>query len=81
MSGSNQAIGTQVRPEIGVTGAVAQLGGFPMVVDGRLAGVGERESVADVARVLGPQSRTQPFILGGDLNIQTLPANAALSTM
>ena len=24
-----------------------------MVVDGRLAGVGERESVADVARVLG----------------------------
>ena len=27
-----------------------------MVVDGRLAGVGKRESVADVARVLGPQS-------------------------
>jgi ornithine carbamoyltransferase len=27
-----------------------------MVVDGRLAGVGERESVADVARILGPQS-------------------------
>ena len=27
-----------------------------MVVDGRLAGVGTRESVADVARVLGPQS-------------------------
>ena len=37
-------------------GAVAALGGFPMVVDGRLAGVGARESVADVARVLGPQS-------------------------
>ena len=37
-------------------GAVAELGGFPMVVDGRLAGVGVRESVADVARVLGPQS-------------------------
>ncbi len=27
-----------------------------MVVDGRLAGVGERESVADVARILGRQS-------------------------
>ena len=37
-------------------GAVAGLGGFPMVVDGRLAGVGVRESVADVARILGPQS-------------------------
>ena len=37
-------------------GAVTALGGHPMVVDGRLAGVGERESVADVARVLGPQS-------------------------
>jgi ornithine carbamoyltransferase len=45
-----------LRTQVSFVGAVAALGGFPMVVDGRLAGVGQRESVADVARVLGPQS-------------------------
>src|SRR6476469_1374089 len=45
-----------LRTQVSFVGAVSALGGFPMVVDGRLAGVGERESVADVARVLGPQS-------------------------
>ena len=45
-----------LRTQVSFVGAVTGLGGFPMVVDGRLAGVGERESVADVARVLGPQS-------------------------
>ena len=45
-----------LRTQVSFVGAVAQLGGFPMVVDGRLAGVGVRESVADVARILGPQS-------------------------
>ncbi|PKW28299.1 ornithine carbamoyltransferase [Phycicoccus duodecadis] len=45
-----------LRTQVSFVGAVSALGGFPMVVDGRLAGVGERESVADVARVLGRQS-------------------------
>jgi len=45
-----------LRTQVSFVGAVAQLGGYPMVIDGRLAGVGERESVADVARILGPQS-------------------------
>ncbi|MBR7742074.1 ornithine carbamoyltransferase [Phycicoccus sp. BSK3Z-2] len=45
-----------LRTQVSFVGAVAQLGGFPMVVDGHLAGVGVRESVADVARVIGPQS-------------------------
>ena len=35
---------------------VAELGGYPMLVDGNLAGIGVRESVADVARVLGRQA-------------------------
>lgn len=42
---------TQVSFSVGIT----ELGGFPMVVDGRLAQIGVRESVADVARVLGRQ--------------------------
>ena len=41
-----------LRTQVSFVGAVSQLGGYPMVIDGRLAGVGERESVADVARIL-----------------------------
>ena len=35
---------------------IAELGGYPMLVDSHLAGIGVRESVADVARVLGRQA-------------------------
>jgi ornithine carbamoyltransferase len=45
-----------LRTQASFTTGVAELGGFPMVVDGRLAQVGVRESVADTARVLGRQS-------------------------
>ncbi|MBM6403694.1 ornithine carbamoyltransferase [Phycicoccus sp. CSK15P-2] len=45
-----------LRTQVSFVGAVTGLGGYPMVVDGRLAGIGVRESVADVARILGPQS-------------------------
>ncbi|NHA67774.1 ornithine carbamoyltransferase [Phycicoccus flavus] len=45
-----------LRTQVSFMAAVSGLGGEPMVVDGRLAGIGERESVADVARILGPQS-------------------------
>ncbi|NHI18216.1 ornithine carbamoyltransferase [Phycicoccus endophyticus] len=45
-----------LRTQVSFMNAVAGLGGHPMVVDGRLAGIGERESVPDVARILGPQS-------------------------
>ena len=45
-----------LRTQLSFTGAIAHLGGHPLVVDGNLAQVGTRESVADVARVLGRQS-------------------------
>jgi ornithine carbamoyltransferase len=45
-----------LRTQLSFVTGVAALGGFPMVVDGRLAGIGERESIADTARVLGRQS-------------------------
>jgi ornithine carbamoyltransferase len=45
-----------LRTQASFTAGVAELGGFPMVVDSRLAQVGVRESVADTARVLGRQS-------------------------
>ncbi len=45
-----------LRTQASFAAGVAELGGFPMTVDGALAGIGVRESVADTARVLGRQS-------------------------
>lgn len=45
-----------LRTQASFCAGVAELGGFPLLVDGRLAGIGERESVADVARIVGRQA-------------------------
>lgn len=42
-----------LRTQASFTAGVAHLGGYPMLVDGTLAQIGVRESVADTARVLG----------------------------
>jgi len=44
-----------LRTQVSFTTGIAELGGFPMVIDGNLAKVGVRESIADTARVLGRQ--------------------------
>ncbi|WP_024288667.1 ornithine carbamoyltransferase [Cellulomonas sp. KRMCY2] len=44
-----------LRTQVSFTAGVVELGGYPMVVDGNLAQIGVRESVADTARVLGRQ--------------------------
>ena len=45
-----------LRTQASFAAGIAELGGFPMLVDGMLAGIGVRESVADVARILGRQA-------------------------
>ena len=45
-----------LRTQVSFAAGIAELGGHPMLVDGTLAGIGKRESVADVARVLGRQA-------------------------
>lgn len=44
-----------LRTQSSFAAGIAELGGFPMQVDGKLAGIGVRESVPDVARVIGRQ--------------------------
>ncbi|MFP3715190.1 ornithine carbamoyltransferase [Puerhibacterium sp. TATVAM-FAB25] len=44
-----------LRTQVSFTAGVAELGGYPLMVDGRLAQVGVRESIADVTRVLDRQ--------------------------
>ncbi len=45
-----------LRTQTSFAAGIAELGGFPLFVDGTLAGIGRRESVPDVARVLGRQA-------------------------
>jgi len=45
-----------LRTQTSFAAGIAELGGYPMIVDARLAGIGQRESVADTARVLGRQA-------------------------
>jgi ornithine carbamoyltransferase len=45
-----------LRTQASFAAGIAELGGYPMLVDGSLAGIGVRESVEDVARVLGRQA-------------------------
>ncbi len=45
-----------LRTQASFAAGVAELGGHAMLVDGHLAGIGVREPVADVARVLGRQA-------------------------
>lgn len=44
-----------LRTQLSFSVGVSHLGGFPMVVDGNLAQIGSRETIPDVARVLGRQ--------------------------
>jgi ornithine carbamoyltransferase len=44
-----------LRTQLSFSVGVAELGGQPIVVDGRLAGIGVRESIADVTRVISRQ--------------------------
>src|SRR3954470_21539557 len=45
-----------LRTQLSFSVGVAELGGQPIVVDGRLAGIGVRESIADVTRVISRQA-------------------------
>ncbi len=45
-----------LRTQASFASGIAELGGFPMIIDGALAQIGVRESIADVARVLGRQA-------------------------
>ncbi len=67
-----------LRTQVSFSAAIAELGGFPMVVDGRLAGVGVRESIADTARVLGRQSRAIVWRTYGQERLDEMAAYAGV---
>ncbi len=44
-----------LRTQVSFTTGIAELGGYPLLVDGNLAQIGVRESISDTGRVLGRQ--------------------------
>lgn len=67
-----------LRTQVSFATGVAELGGHPMVLDGRLAQIGTRESVEDVARVLGRQVSAIVWRTSGQERIETMAEHAGV---
>lgn len=67
-----------LRTQVSFAGAITGLGGYPLVVDGNLAQIGVRESIADTAKVLGRQSAAIVWRTFGQDRIEELAAHAGV---
>ncbi len=64
-----------LRTQLSFATGVAELGGHPMSVDGSLAQIGERESIADVSRVIGRQVSAIVWRTHGQDRIEEMAAH------
>jgi ornithine carbamoyltransferase len=67
-----------LRTQASFTAGIAELGGYPMLVDGSLAQIGTRESVADTARVLGRMVSAVVWRTHGQQRIQEMAEHAGV---
>ncbi|MDF2746875.1 MAG: argF [Propionibacteriaceae bacterium] len=67
-----------LRTQASFSAGIAELGGYPMIVDGRLAGVGVRESIADTARVLSRQCAAIVWRTFGQDQLEEMAAHAGV---
>ena len=67
-----------LRTQASFAAGIAELGGSPMVVDARLAGIGHRESVADTARVLGRQAAAIVWRTFAQADLETMARYAGV---
>jgi len=67
-----------LRTQASFTAGVAELGGYPMLVDGTLARIGSRESVADTARVLGRMVSAIVWRTFGQERLEEMAAHAGV---
>src|SRR6476619_880469 len=70
-----------LRTQASFAAGIAELGGFPMLVDGTLAGIGKRESVEDVARVLGRQASVIVWRTFEQAHLETMAAYAGVPVL
>ncbi len=67
-----------LRTQASFSAGIAELGGYPMLVDGSLAGIGVRESIPDVARVLGRQASVIVWRTGGQERIAAMAEHSGV---
>jgi ornithine carbamoyltransferase len=67
-----------LRTQASFAAGIAELGGHPMLIDGQLAGIGVRESIADVAKVLGRQASMIVWRTYGQDRIDQMAAAAGV---
>lgn len=67
-----------LRTQASFSAGIAELGGFPMMVDGRLAAIGRRESIPDVARVVGRQASAVVWRTFAQEDLATMAAYAGV---
>ncbi|MFC8921611.1 ornithine carbamoyltransferase [Cellulosimicrobium sp. NPDC057127] len=67
-----------LRTQLSFSTGVAELGGFPVVVDGRLAQIGTRESIADTTRVLERQVAAIVWRTYGQDRIEEMAAHSGV---
>ena len=67
-----------LRTQASFAAGIAELGGNPMLVDGTLAGIGVRESVEDVARVLGRQASVIVWRTFAQEHLEMMAAHAGV---
>ena len=67
-----------LRTQVSFCAGIAELGGFPLIIDGNLAQIGLRESIADTARVLGRQVAAVVWRTGPQTRIEELAAHAGV---
>jgi ornithine carbamoyltransferase len=67
-----------LRTQSSFAAGIAELGGHAMLVDGNLAGIGTREAVDDVARVLGRQASLIVWRTFGQARIEEMAAHAGV---
>ncbi|MBN9618331.1 MAG: ornithine carbamoyltransferase, partial [Actinobacteria bacterium] len=65
-----------LRTQLSFSVGVAELGGQPILVDGRLAGIGVRESIADTTRVLSRQVAAIVWRTFGQERIEEMAAHS-----
>ena len=70
-----------LRTQASFSAGIAELGGFPMMVDGRLAAIGKRESIPDVARVIGRQASAIVWRTFAQDDLETMAAYAGVPVL
>lgn len=65
-----------LRTQVSFVAGIAELGGYPMLVDGRLAAIGQRDTIPDSARVLSRHAAAIVWRTGAQQRIEELAAYA-----